>query len=787
MNKDYIGKICPYCKTPLAQGDAVVFCSICDMPHHKDCWKENQGCTTFGCTGTIKEIVESAIPPTVAPTERQSMQMPRRANVPINVPPILTSSEQKEKPIEVLHESKEMVFMSDAPVVLENTALIIDRKKDKLYVRCTFRSISDKEIKAMLIEVSCYDVWGGTLGAPIAFQYLDLRTKREMVFGQTNPITLADNTTRKVRVTIKKILFADDTVLPGGETLFTMPEPLPLEQYLDSDELAAQYVRDTNKAACFAPVFTELYWRCACGSIGHGLEERCHQCGCTKEQLIAALNPDTLSANLLVFQAEQKAIEEKAQAEMAERIRIAEVEAERFRQVQEQTRIEQEKKEREVRETLRKKRKKNAFLFGGITFAVLAIIGCIVVFFGIPYANYKAACEALSNEEYDTAYQAFISLDGFMDSAEMAKETRYREASAAVEDKQFDAAIQIFTELGDYKDSADQITEATYQKGLDALENKEFDTAIQIFTELGDYKDGVDQIVEATYQKGLAALDNKEFDTAIQIFTELDDYKDSNTLVLEAKYGMADDFESKQQFASAYKLFVELGSYEDASTRVKSCIYKWADYVLFKGSITEATIFKKTVGSFKSDQCATIYGKIKTHINNHTDFDYWDDRWHHTERSAVIHNMLLMLPSTYEDTLTLRKLFGDFTSGAVHPTDYIRNNREFLKSAWSFGVVQDFLKSDDMICVFLEGNWRGGGYYLKFTFQEGGGTYSQFDLPWVSKPKGTKYYDIEDMIYYWDDENGNHLAKVFRFTIIDFDTIQVYCYKNNRAYKMTRK
>lgn len=51
---DYIGKICPYCKTPLRPGDDIVVCSQCDMPHHKDCWIENQGCTTFGCLGTIK-------------------------------------------------------------------------------------------------------------------------------------------------------------------------------------------------------------------------------------------------------------------------------------------------------------------------------------------------------------------------------------------------------------------------------------------------------------------------------------------------------------------------------------------------------------------------------------------------------------------------------------------------------------------------------------------------------------------------------------------------------------
>ncbi|MBU9745049.1 hypothetical protein KTH81_14575 [Lachnospiraceae bacterium ASD3451] len=52
----YIGKVCPYCKTAFTEYDDLVICSKCEMPHHKSCWIENQGCTTFGCTGTIQAI-----------------------------------------------------------------------------------------------------------------------------------------------------------------------------------------------------------------------------------------------------------------------------------------------------------------------------------------------------------------------------------------------------------------------------------------------------------------------------------------------------------------------------------------------------------------------------------------------------------------------------------------------------------------------------------------------------------------------------------------------------------
>ena len=46
---DYIGRICPYCKEPIRQGDAVRVCSSCGTVHHEACWNANGGCTTPGC------------------------------------------------------------------------------------------------------------------------------------------------------------------------------------------------------------------------------------------------------------------------------------------------------------------------------------------------------------------------------------------------------------------------------------------------------------------------------------------------------------------------------------------------------------------------------------------------------------------------------------------------------------------------------------------------------------------------------------------------------------------
>ncbi len=51
----YIGKICPYCQYPIKQDSEVTVCSACKVPHHRECWEENGGCTTFGHQGYSNE------------------------------------------------------------------------------------------------------------------------------------------------------------------------------------------------------------------------------------------------------------------------------------------------------------------------------------------------------------------------------------------------------------------------------------------------------------------------------------------------------------------------------------------------------------------------------------------------------------------------------------------------------------------------------------------------------------------------------------------------------------
>ena len=56
------GKTCPYCRFPIKPGEEVRACPECRVPHHAECWRENGGCTTYGCRASPQA---AALRPTV--------------------------------------------------------------------------------------------------------------------------------------------------------------------------------------------------------------------------------------------------------------------------------------------------------------------------------------------------------------------------------------------------------------------------------------------------------------------------------------------------------------------------------------------------------------------------------------------------------------------------------------------------------------------------------------------------------------------------------------------------
>lgn len=457
------------------------------------------------------------------------------------------------------------------------------------------------------------------------------------------------------------------------------------------------------------------------------------------------------------------------------------------------------KKEKPKKEKPTKEKKKKKALAGILTGSALVIflvvaslvvtlVGasvCGIVFFGIPYAKYQSAQDALENGLYDEAYQDFVDLGNFMDSEDMVNRTLYQKAMSALQNGRYDEAVRIFMELGEYSDSSYQAQEALYQKASSLLKQGQYDEARTIFLGLRDYSDSAYMANEALYQQAANAMECGLYDDAIWRYEELGDFKDSSSCLKLAKYKKAEELFKNEQYRDSYLLYTELGTYDNSENEALVALIMWESTALNNSNTASAKDLKNTV-TLKASQYDAFYSTIALFITGHEEGSYWFN-YGATERAKNVLTMLDVLPSTYEDVALLKQLFTALNSTNTYSTLFTTYAKT-MEKCFSIDFVQDLATHDDAISYFLLSDWNTSSYsyHIEFYKNNNGGISATYNLPWPTQPSNVAYYDIDDMIFYWDDINSNHVMKVYRFEIVDYNTIRVYCYKNGQTYTVYR-
>lgn len=54
--------VCPFCRYPIKDGSRLHRCTRCRVLHHEECWRENGGCTTYGCRTRSAAPASDALP-----------------------------------------------------------------------------------------------------------------------------------------------------------------------------------------------------------------------------------------------------------------------------------------------------------------------------------------------------------------------------------------------------------------------------------------------------------------------------------------------------------------------------------------------------------------------------------------------------------------------------------------------------------------------------------------------------------------------------------------------------
>lgn len=633
-NPQFAGKTCPFCKAPFLKGEAIVICNHCEMPHHLDCWKENGGCTTFGCTGNIGKIVggeqkdQQQAP--VAVRNHATPSAPATIPYPTGKTAQSTQKNAVPKPEDravqekdvILAENNDRIIQGTIPVLLEKT--VIQKRSDgKLYASCSFVPLADKRIQAISVDVLCADIWREPLQSVNGYQYLDLRTSRDTPFGETEKIPLPDPNTRVIDVVIQKIMFSDGTMIKQGGKTQKCSNRVSLSHFLN-DELLAEYKAQTYQNVIYFPVNHGTIWACTCGAINREEEENCHLCGDSFALLSSHLDKDKLQQSVDEKKRIQEEKEEQARRKREEAMRLKREKEERERkEAEERLRVQREIEEAEAaerariakeQEEKRKAKNKKTAIVSGIAATVVLLV-YLVGWQLVPSVRYKNADTAFAAGDFEAAYQGFLKTGGYRDGGERATETRYVQGEKAFESKDYDLAVTYFSEISGYKDSEKR---ANYAKAMSLYERGKYEEAAKLFEvakifssaeytrrayyyyakeliEQGKlheayiilaenvnttrpllFEDSIDLANSAEYQFATESLNSENYENAYYSFGNIKEYEDSGDLYLQAGYQYGLQLFEKKSYEKAASVFESLGSFKDSEKQANESVYQHA-------------------------------------------------------------------------------------------------------------------------------------------------------------------------------------------------------------------
>lgn len=483
---------------------------------------------------------------------------------------------------ELFSENTTSVLQGNLPVLLVKKA-IRKRSDGQVSAVCIFQPVTKMPIRAMQVDVLCYDVWHEQVQSVERFQYNDLRTTRAASFGADTVIPLPDPNTREIEVVVQRIMLADGTLIQREEDNLALPDVAAIGEYLADVNLVREYKEKTIETAKYVPVKAGHYWRCTCGAINLEEEAICHRCKASVLTLFKYLDKNAL----------QSSIDEKKRLlrEKEERERIAREKEE------EQKRIEREKEEERRRERSRieaaeayareeerrrksKKRVRICAVIGSFAFAAYLVWSLI-----IPAIQYKKADELLSAGDRDAAYTTFMGITRYGDSYNRACAIRYEDARAAFTAGDYDKAYDLFTSISNFSDSATRAKDAVYQKAKVLMEAGEYTEAALLYESLSGYLDskarGTECRNEQTFIDATTQFEMGHYKKAGELFESLKTYKDSSSLMMQSYYYYAKNLIESGDLHSGYVILstkVNQGdsSYEDSIELANAAEYQYA-------------------------------------------------------------------------------------------------------------------------------------------------------------------------------------------------------------------
>ena len=212
---------------------------------------------------------------------------------------------------EQLFKLQSNLYTEQSPIVVSDGYLLKDNESGKVIAQLKFQSISEKQIKALKIELLTYDVTEQQIENVTKYQYLDLNIGIGQFFGSNKAIVLSNNTARSFKINTITIVFHDGTTQNITGLLEPLPDLTSIENILTNKDILEQYRLMVSKIALYIPQKEKDLWLCSCGKWNAA--NNCYYCKADKETTFNLLDNGILNHHVKerLIKKEEEKIEKK--------------------------------------------------------------------------------------------------------------------------------------------------------------------------------------------------------------------------------------------------------------------------------------------------------------------------------------------------------------------------------------------------------------------------------------------------------------------------------------------
>ena len=380
------------------------------------------------------------------------------------------------------------------------------------------------------------------------------------------------------------------------------------------------------------------------------------------------------------------------------------------------------------------KKKKKLLLVAVIAVVVLLFAaGGLFAYHTLTVNSIEALLDEHNYERARDKIDGYFLPEGFLDS--QLKE--YAEAGLLLNENKFDEAIRAFADLDKYNDSKEMINESKYRQAAYMVSVGEYDKASLIYSGLSDYKDSEQLVYETYYKKCLYLLDIENYD----------------------------------ELAVCLR-FILRKNYDGAQEMLYQAYYLWGCRLAEKGDLLEACDKLKASKGYGDAEsrmeaiCEELYLKMQEEYRN-------GDRY---ESSKYIEYL-----GDYKDTNKYAVLSKVNTYSEVSET-IVRN--ELMPLIGFEDAAEIILHNNYAIIIFLEGLWVNDELY--FTMQNSSeGYHYNTNIYGPIEENDRCYFYFGN--FYLKRGDSEEYEKIWTFTIISEDCLEIYIIESDTIYEFHRQ